>query len=378
MSETNDNMTPRSRKKKASSAERIFWAFVIIAVAIPLLYLGIRWIHYRLTHSVTDDAFIEADIISIAPLVSGHVSQIMVDDSQHIRNGQILARIDPRDYEAAVRTREMGLEKAIKKKEAAEVKVRQAKTALELTKKEVKASIDEAMAALNASKARLKLAAKDEKRLRALLGHRTISQAEYDAQKAQYDQAIEEVRAKEAQLEKARSQKDRILLAEKELLAAQKALEVAIAAVKVEQGKLDQAKLDLEHTVIRSPIDGIVAKRFVEPGDFVAPGRPMFSLYDPKDLYVLANLEETKLDGVQVGCDVDVYADAYPHKKIKGKVIRITPAAAAKFALIPRDVTAGEFTKVVQRLPIKIALKIPNNLVLAPGMSVEVGIAKAR
>jgi len=97
---------------------------------------------------------------------------------------------------------------------------------------------------------------------------------------------------------------------------------------------------------------------------------------DPGNLFVIANLEETKVDGVKLNCPVEIQVDAFPRKMIKGKVVRITPAAAAKFALIPRDVTAGEFTKVVQRVPIKISLDIPDDIVLSPGMSVEVRIKR--
>jgi len=145
------------------------------------------------------------------------------------------------------------------------------------------------------------------------------------------------------------------------------------------KGELEEAELNVEYCEISAPFDGVIAKRFVKPGDFAGPGLPVFSAYDPKTIYVLANMGETKLHGVHEGNDVDIWVDASDGKKLKGKVWRMGTAAAAKFALIPRDVTAGEFTKVEQRLPIKIS--VPNAWdywFLRPGLAAEVGIERTK
>jgi membrane fusion protein (multidrug efflux system) len=146
---------------------------------------------------------------------------------------------------------------------------------------------------------------------------------------------------------------------------------------KAARADLETAKLNLEHTKIIAPFNGIIAKRYVQHGHFVGPGLPVLSIYDPATIHVIANLEEGKLDGVQVGQSTDIRVDAYPGITINGVVERIGQASSAEFALIPRDVSAGEFTKVVQRVPIKISIpNVQQYPFLRPGLSAEIGIAK--
>jgi membrane fusion protein (multidrug efflux system) len=146
---------------------------------------------------------------------------------------------------------------------------------------------------------------------------------------------------------------------------------------KTAKADLEMAKLNLEHTKIIAPFDGVIAKRYVQHGSFVGPGLPVFNIFDPATIYVIANLEEGKLAGVKVGQSTDIWVDAYPGIKIKGVVERIGEASAAEFALIPRDTSAGEFTKVVQRVPIKIAIpNVQQYPFLRPGLSAAIGIAK--
>jgi membrane fusion protein (multidrug efflux system) len=150
--------------------------------------------------------------------------------------------------------------------------------------------------------------------------------------------------------------------------------EVSYTAAKAD---LEMAKLNLEHTKIIAPFNGIIAKRYVQNGNFVGPGLPVVSIYDPATIHVIANLEEGKLDGVKVGQSTDIWVDAYPGIKVNGVVERIGQASAAEFALIPRDTSAGEFTKVVQRIPIKISIpNVQQYPFLRPGLSAEIGISK--
>jgi membrane fusion protein (multidrug efflux system) len=358
------------------SLRNILIGAVLLLLAIPAIIYGGRWIHYRLTRSITNDAFIEADFTYISSLVSGHIQEVLVDESSKIDANQILARIRPTDYKAVEAITESALNKVKQDKIRARVGVDKAQTALELIKREVETGIRTARAQLASAKAKFVMVAKDERRLAALLDEKVISQSRYDAQKSAYDQAIAAVKAGNAVLDRALAQKKRIVLAKKDLAVAQQKLSAAKAAVEVAERQLDQAKINLSHTTIKAPLSGIVARKFINPGDFVGPGQPLFFIYDPGNLFVIANLEETKVDGVKLNCPVEIQVDAFPRKMIKGKVVRITPAAAAKFALIPRDVTAGEFTKVVQRVPIKISLDIPDDIVLSPGMSVEVRIKR--
>ena len=140
---------------------------------------------------------------------------------------------------------------------------------------------------------------------------------------------------------------------------------------------LAAARLNLEHNKIIAPFNGVIAKRYAQHGSYVGPGLPVFNIYDPATIHVIANLEEGKLAGVKVGQATDISVDAYPGIKVKGVVERIGEASAAEFALIPRDISAGEFTKVVQRIPIKIAIpNVQQYPFLRPGLSAAIGIAK--
>ncbi len=376
------NYTSQEEKRESGNLPTkkltLLLKLVGLAVGLAGLIWGGMWLHYRLTHAITDAAFIEADMVTVTPLVSGHVKEVFADESHWVRKGDLLARLDDRDFKAAVAIRRSAVRQALQKREQAAVAVEKAERALELTRKEVESAIAAAKAGLRAARAQLRMAARDERRFSALLTAKAVAQRQYDAKKTALDQAREAVKAAEAALTRAEAQKDRIRLVQKELEAAQKGLKVAEAALEVNRRKLDQAKLNLAHTNIRAPQDGVVAKKFINPGDFAASGQPLFSLYDPSSLYVIANLEETRLKGVRPGQGVDVWVDALGGRKLRGRVSRLTPAAAAKFALIPRDVTAGEFTKVVQRIPVKIGLEIPEGVVLAPGMSVEIGIERER
>ncbi len=357
---------------KAAPALKVAGGLVLMI----LLAWGVKWLHYRLTHAVTDAAFVEADMVTVAPLVAGHILDVKVKEGEWVKRGTLLATIDQADYQAAVQVRRSGVKQAERKRQQAEAAVQEARAALSLARKEVNSAIAAAEAKLRAARSTLLLAEKEERRLRALLEEGAVSQQQYDEAATALAQAKEALNAAKAGLSRAKAQEERVNLALERLAGARKALLVAEAALEVNQRKLDQALLNLAHTRIEAPQDGVIAAKFVNPGDFVSPGRPLFSMYDPSTIHVVANLEETKLKGVKQGQEVDVWVDAWGGRKIKGKVALLTPAAAAKFALIPRDVSAGEFTKVVQRIPVKIEIDLPDGMVLAPGMSVEIGIAR--
>ena len=154
---------------------------------------------------------------------------------------------------------------------------------------------------------------------------------------------------------------------------SKKGIEAASAAVQTTEKALEIARVTLGYTKVRSPLEGVIAKKFVDPGDFISPGAPAFTVYNKQNIYITANLEETKIARVKVGQEVDVKVDAYK-KTLKGKVIKIGEASGAKFALIPRDTSAGEFTKVVQRLPVKIMVINNPDYPLKPGLSVSAAI----
>jgi membrane fusion protein (multidrug efflux system) len=345
-------------------------AIIGILILIPW---GTQWLHYRFTHAITNDAFVETDLINISPLVPGHIKTILVDESYKIKKGELLALIDERDYRAQAAVREAELERVERELATAQV-------ALERTKREVEEQIAfteeavrEAQENLTRANAYYVKTERDYERLKNLFERKVIPKTKFDAIEAEYISSKANLSSAHILIRMRGIEKEKALTGRYLAEELKKKIHSLESAVKSAQKAFEAAKINLEHTKIYSPVNGVVAKKYLFEGDFVSPGFPIFSIYDKDNVFVRAHLEETKMKGVRLGKVVDITVDAYPRKVFKGRVIKVGEASGAKFSLIPRDTTTGEFTKVVQRIPIKIAVSDPERL-LIPGYSVEVGI----
>jgi len=356
---TSERPVEPTDKPTLTTGKKVFLVLFLILLA-GFALIAVRWFHYRFTHAITDNAFVESDMINTAPLVSGHIRMISVDEGDRVKKGEVLVEIDPTDYQ-----NDVALQKA--KVEAAKMNLKRSRAALENLRVASRESIRKAKSGLQAARAEEDRVRKDYNRIEGLLKKGVVSQSRYDSMKAAWIAARAAVVAAAADLKNARASTFQVREAES-------AVEAARSAVKAAQEALNMAQTRLGYTHIKSPIAGVVAKKFLNEGDFLAAGYPVLSLYDPENIYVTANLEETKTDGVRLGQKVDLNVDTYSGRTFHGKVILIGAASGAKFALIPRDNSAGEFTKVVQRIPIKISVDEDRKL-LKPGMSVTVGIA---
>jgi membrane fusion protein (multidrug efflux system) len=394
----------------------------VAAVVAPFAYA--YW-SQRLNHSITEDAFVEAHIVNVAPQsVSGHIVRFLVEENERVEQGQILAEIDPVPYRdqvniarskvdtsrAELRRQEAGLarlrqevpiqiEIARRTLAAAEADERRAKDAVKLTEDEVEHGIDEAKAALAATKADLVLAEQEytrytnlEKEMASPLRRAQQVTQERDAAKARRDLAV----AKLAKAEAARTQievaKRTLEAAEKTTQKAAKGVDLAetgnaqirevelLTAVKKEDVEdalraLAAAEDNLRYTQVRAPFPGIVVKRYRHLGDFASPGVAILSMYNPDLTYVTANLEEDRLPGVAPGNPVELQLDAFV-EPFRGRVVWIDKSTGAQFALMPRNVVSGEFTKVVQRVPVRIAIEKDDRWPqLRAGLSVRAAIA---
>ena len=397
---------------------------VASALGILLLCLIAWWIWFRVGHSVTDDAFIESDMVELAPRVEGQIAEMLVEDSQPIKRGQPLARIDPVPYQrkvaqaqAALKVAEADHATAVAALQRLEAQVPEqivaAERQLAIAQNQSKtASHNVAQArstfehdlrlaeqGVNASQANLDFARVTAERWNALVADRAVAPEERDAKQtslanatAQHAQAntrlaqaksdVARVHATEAT---ARAADQRVQEAQAQLaIARQGPLEIAEARRKVEAAaqRIEAARADLAlqqtqlgYTELVAPFDGVVAKRFKFRGDYGTPGVPIFSLYDTENLYVTAHLEETKLAGVGPGHAVDVSVDAFPDP-FQGRVLWIGKATGAQFALIPRNLSTGEFTKVIQRVPVRVVVEKDDRWSqLRPGLSATVAIS---
>ena len=299
----------------------------------------------------TDDAYVKADSTTIAPKVSGYLQQVLVKDNEQVKAGQVLARIDNRDYRVALdqATADVGAAKAQIASKQAQLEVQQA-------------VIDAARATIVVDQANVTFAAQDSRRYTDLAA--TGSGSVQNAQQAQARiAAANATLARDtANLASALKQVD-LLNAE---IVQTKAAAAHAEAVQ------DQAGLNLGYTTIVAPIDGVVGNRTLRLGQFVQAGTQLMSVVPVEGAYVVANYKETQLTDVREGQAVDITVDTFPGQVVHGHVDSIAPASGQEFALLPPDNATGNFTKVVQRIPVRIALDSnnPSPLELRPGMSV--------
>src|SRR6266581_1748571 len=308
-------------------------AFVIMGVVlVALAALGARrWI-FSLSHQSTDDAQVDGHIVPILPKVGGFVTEIRVDENQRVRVGDTLIVLDDRDYKVRLAQAEADLAVAL------------AGVSNRTRVGQAEAQVEQAQA--NALKAHA-----DLDRLRPLAEQDIVSQQQLDAAEAA-------ARAADAAL-----------------AAAQAALVGADARVGAARAARDQAALNLSYTRITAPASGVVSKKTVELGQLVQAGQPLMSVVPLEDVWLTANLKETQVQDVKPGEPVDFTVDAYPGIHFRGHVESLSPATGARFSLLPPDNATGNFTKVVQRVPVRIRPdKVDPAHPLRPGMSVVVTI----
>jgi membrane fusion protein, multidrug efflux system len=302
----------------------------------------------------TDDAYVKADNTTIAPKVSGYLTDVLVGDNERVKAGQVLARIDDRDFKVA-------LDQAKADVAAANAAVASKQAQLDVQH----AVIEAAKATIDVDTATRTFASQENKRYTdlAATGYGSVQ----NAQQAQ---------ARNAGAEAA------ILRDKASLVSAQKQVELlnaeivqAEAAAARASALQRQAELNLSYTTITAPIDGVVGNRTLRTGQFVQAGTQLMSLVPASGAYVIANFKETQLTNVHEGQPVDVAVDMFPGQLVRGHVDSLAPASGQEFALLPPDNATGNFTKVVQRIPVKIALDGGAPIELRPGMSVIPTIA---
>ncbi len=314
-------------KKNKLSVKKHVMIFIGVLVAILLLF----WIFEEMKYQSTDDAYVETTTVSVAPRISGQIIEVYVKDNQSVKKGDIVAKIDPKDYEVRLAQADAAYQREL------------------LNQKNAKAN-------LNASNSELELANTDVKRYTNLYAAGAVS-------KQTLDNAITKRDALMAQ--HTRAQED-------VLSNSQSGNKVADANIKVLKAQRDAAALNLSYTTIYAPQDGTVSSRRVEKGMMVNAGSPLFTLV-PHEVWVVANFKETQLRGMKPGMPVEIKVDTYPNHKFKGKIDSIQRSSGAKSSLFPPENAVGSFVKIVQRIPVKIVFdeKIdPNEYTIVPGMSV--------
>jgi membrane fusion protein, multidrug efflux system len=347
-SSTVETVQPAKKSTKNGGFRRLLLAGTAIAVLAGASWYGFDyWTVGRFLVS-TDDAYVKADNTTVAPKVSGYLHEVLVGDNERVKGGQVLARIDDRDFSVA-------LEQAKADVAAAQAAITSKRAQLDVQQ----AIIDAAKATLDVDTASATFAKQENKRYTdlAATGYGSVQ----NAQSAQSRDAgaLAAIERDKANLASA--------LKQVELLKAE--IAQADAAASRANALQQQAELNLSYTTIIAPIDGVVGNRTLRAGQYVQAGTQLMSLVPASGAYVIANFKETQLTDVQAGQPVDIDVDMFPGRPVHGHVDSLAPASGQEFALLPPDNATGNFTKVVQRIPVKIALDA-SSVELRPGMSV--------
>ena len=331
--------------------------FIILPVVVLALGASGGWYWWNVLRFLqsTDDAYVQSDVSLISPKVEGYIKKVKVADNQEVTEGQILFVIDDRDFKAKVAQAEAAVatEEAVIATYESRLKLQQS-------------MIEQAAATVNSAEADLAREQQDYKRYSALMSTDFAS-------RQRFEQAEADARKGEAAVAKSRAG----------FAAEQNQLAVLRSQQREEQAKLQQARAnlqlaqnDLDNAVIRAPISGVAGNRAGQVGQYVKAGTQLLSLVPLSRVYVTANFKETQLTHMRPGQLAEVAVDAYPDLNINGRIESFAPASGAQFSLLPPDNATGNFTKIVQRVPVRIALPATSPLTgrLRPGLSVTVTI----
>lgn len=355
-------LSPRARK-------RLLVASLVLVVAAAAAWLRLRWFHIT-----ENDAKVLADMVTISSRVDGWVDARSVTDGDPVTPGQELVRLDRRETaleQEALRARLESL-RLESERLAAQLAVTQGSTASDVEAS--RARYDAADAAMHAAKAELERTRLDYDRNKRLVAEKVISAQAWDVSRTTTQQTEERMRQATAQIAEARANLADAQAKRGDVDVLRKQIEQLGADMAQVRAQIRQKDVELADRVVKSPVDGVVDRKFVEPGEFVIPGQRLVLLHDPKTVWIEVHLKETKLADVRPGQPVAVSVDAYPGRVFAGAVERIGDAATNQFALLPSPNPSGNFTKITQRVPVRIKVDQPEDNPLRPGMMAEVDI----
>jgi membrane fusion protein, multidrug efflux system len=329
------------------------------------LFYGLDYLADSLTHESTDDAFIAADVVAIAPKVPAQVIKVHITDNQLVHTGDLLVELDPRDFQVALDQKQAAVT-------TAQANVELLKAQLDLSLAQVtsaEATAKQGTAEVAAAQASADRAAADFKRAQDLIQNKTISPQEFDTAQAATTAAQANVRAAQ---EKAASDQAKVAETQATVAANRKALARGEAFVRQSDWDRQAAELNLSYTRVLAPTNGYVTKKAVADGDYLQVGQRLLALVPEQGVYVMANFKETQLKQIRTGQPVQIDIDSVVRGPFSGHVNSIMAGSGAAFSLLPPENAVGNYVKVVQRVPVKITFDHPVDAphVLGPGLSV--------
>ena len=402
----------KNHRNRGKGKKIVILVVVLLAVAVGATA---AYLHF-LNRVSSDDAQVDGHITAVAPKISGNVTAVLVDDNQHVKAGQVLVRIDPRDYQAKVDQAKAALLQAESQAHAARLQVPYTSDTTQSQNTAAAAALADAEAELARSRiaydqanssglayAQANVAAReasndraqaDLERMKPLADKEEISKLQYDSYvaaakvaaselqaaqqrltSAQKDASMRQasVTAAETKVNQAKAQLDSALANRKQVPIRTADAGTATAMAEAARANLEAAELQLSYTTITAPIDGVVTRKSVEVGQIVAPGQSLMAIIPLQDTWVTANFKETQLKDVRPGQRAEVHVDMYG-RSVTGHVDSIAGATGSKMSLLPPENATGNFVKVVQRIPVKILVDHQDSIILRPGMNVDVTI----
>ncbi|WEL53625.1 HlyD family secretion protein [Pseudomonas kermanshahensis] len=334
-----------------------------LTVLAALAFSG-YWLTTGRYLETTDDAYVRADWVALSARVAGYVAKVEVEDDQAVKAGDVLVRLQHRDYRARLNQATAGVAEAHAALAAAQA--RQQVAAERINQQQQ--AIVQAEAAVYSASAERQRSALDMQRYRGLVRDDAATVQRLEAAHANAVQAGAALQGAQAHLREQRSQ---LAMAKAQALAADADIKQRAAGLSRAQARQALADQDAQDTVLRAPIDGVVGQRRVRAGQYVVPGQPLLAVVPVQQTYVVANYKETQLAHMRPGQPVQVRVDSFSSQPVQGHVASFSPASGNVFALLPSDNATGNFTKIVQRFPVRIVLDRPaDGLQILPGMSV--------
>ena len=348
-------VTPPSQGIRGIGLKRLATYFAIGLAVVAVAAYGYHWVSVGRFIESTDDAYVGGDITVIAPKVAGFIEKVAVTDNQRVQAGDLLVKLDDRDYRAA-----------LARVEAAADAQRATLANLEATRRLQLAIIAQAHAGIVAADAEVTRTHDDEVRFRDLSEHSAASVQVFQKADADYKEAV-------AQAQKSRAAVD---AAERQLDVIDTQKRQTEAALGEATANVDLARLNLSYTELRAPIAGVVGNRSARAGAYASIGTQLVSIVPAEGLWVDANFKESQLAQMRPGLRATVTADVLPGHRFMGHVASLAPATGAQFSVLPAENATGNFTKIVQRVPVRVVLDGDASTLgrLRPGLSVNVGV----
>lgn len=345
---------------------------LLFGIALGVLAGG-YFLYQWLTHVQETDAQTAGEEMSLASRVDGWMLARPVIEGDNVKKGQILAQLDCRDAKlrlAAMQANIAATDAAIRE---AKIKRDTADKTTRMQVADARAEVTAAIATAAVSKQQEEIAQSDYRRAQTLIDAKAVSKESWEHNRSTYLQSVASLRearaqvaVKQADLNEAMAQLGQIPMLEQEI-------ETLIKQRAVYQAQADQIRQEIADRTLRAPFNGVIDRTFIHPGDYVQAGQWLMMMHNPKNVWVEAIIKETKIARLHVGQPADIRVDAYPDVRFRGHIVRVGNAATNQFALLPTPNPSGNFTKITQRVPVRIAIDHPPRL-LQPGLMTEVSI----